>query len=66
MISIPSLAADDGDGWISITIGDDKSAFNREGIQFGAYLIATGDYGAWTMVKAFDGIKVYSRDDGST
>ena len=65
LVSIPSMASDETDGWISITIGDEKSEFAREGIRFGAYLIATGEYGDWTMEKDFDGIQVFSRDDGS-
>ena len=54
------------DGWISITIGNNKSAFERKGISFAIYLVATGNYGDWTMQSHFSDIKVYSRDDGST
>ena len=63
--AIPARAADN-DGWISITIGDEKSSFDRKGIQLEIYLIATGNYGDWTMVKDFKDITVFTRDDGST
>ena len=59
-------AAADNDGWVSITIGDEKSAFERGGITLELYLIATGDYGDWTMLKDFSDITVFTRDDGST
>ena len=61
---IPARAADN-DGWVSITIGDEKSEFDREGIQLEAYQIAQGDYGDWTMLKDFSDINVFTRDDGS-
>ena len=63
---IPAQAANDNDGWLSITIGDDKSPFDRKGIEVAVYMIATGDYGNWTMVKDFADITVFTRDDGST
>lgn len=54
-----------GDGWISITVGDEKSEFSPEGIQMEIYLVATGDYGNWTMTEAFSDITVFTRSDGS-
>ena len=65
LISLPALAANESDGWLSITIGDANSDFERGGVYLAAYLVATGDYGNWTMVEAFKSITVYSRDDGS-
>lgn len=64
---IPAQAADSGDdGWLSVTIGDDKSPFDRKDIDMKVYLIATGNqYGDWTMLDAFSDIVVYTRDDGS-
>ena len=53
------------DGWISITVGDEKSEFSPEGIQLEIYLVATGNYGNWTMVDAFSDITVFTRSDGS-
>ena len=61
---IPAMAADN-DGWISMTIGDEKSEYNRSGIPLELYLIATGDYGDWTMLQEFSDITVFTRDDGS-
>ena len=63
LAALPALAEDDG--WMSITVGDQHSTFDREGIQLAAYLVATGDYGAWTPVSSFSDIKMFSRDDGS-
>ena len=63
---IPAEADNQKDGWVSITIGDEKSPFSKEGIEVAVYLIATGDYGNWTMEKDFADITVFTRDDGST
>ena len=60
---VPAVA--EKDGWLSITVGDSKSEFDRENIELGIYLLATGDYGDWTMVNTFKDITVYSRGDGS-
>ena len=54
------------EGRITITIGDKDSEFQREGIQLGIYLLATGNYGDWTMVDTFKDIDVFTRKDGST
>ena len=54
------------DGWISITVGNRNSKFDRNNISFGIYLVARGDYGDWTMLDQFNDIKVFTRDDGST
>lgn len=63
LVCVPAVA--ENDGWLSITVGDSKSEFNREGIELGIYLLATGDYGDWTMVDTFSDITVYTRGDGS-
>ena len=67
LCSIPAWAAvrNQGDGWISITIGEESSEFDREGIGLSVYLIAKGEYGEWTMLDAFSDIKVFTRNDGS-
>ena len=57
---------DTGDGWLSITVGSNSSQFDREGIQLGIYLLATGDYGDWTMLDAFKDVEIFTRSDGST
>ena len=31
------------DGWLSITVGDERSGFNPEGTRIAIYLLATGD-----------------------
>ena len=66
LCAIPAEADNQNDGWISITIGNNKSAFERKGISFAIYLVATGNYGDWTMQSQFSDIKVFTRDDGST
>ena len=66
LCAVPAEAEKKNDGWISITVGNDKSEFDREKIGFAIYLIATGDYGDWTMVDRFSDITVFARDDGST
>ena len=65
---VPAVAenGDKKDGEIVITVGTKKSEFKREGIQLGLYLLATGDYGDWTMVSHFKDITIYTRKDGST
>ena len=50
---------------LTITIGNSGSKFDRKGIEIGAYLVAKGDYGDWTMVDNFSDVKVYAREDGS-
>lgn len=59
MIACIPARADDNDGWMSISIGHEK------GVELEAYLIATGDYGDWTMLKDFSDITVFTRGDGS-
>ena len=66
LCAIPAEAGNQTDGWISITIGNNKSGFERKGISFSIYQVATGVYGDWTMLNDFSDIKVFSRDDGST
>lgn len=66
LCAVSAEADNQHDGWISITIGNDKSEFDRENIGFAIYLVATGDYGDWTMVKHFSDITVFTRNDGST
>ena len=58
-------AAAENDGQLSITVGNSNSLFERSGIELGIYLLATGDYGDWTMVEAFKDITVFTRNDGS-
>lgn len=53
------------DGWLSITVGDERSGFNPEGTRIAIYLLATGDYGNWEMTENFSDITVFTRDDGS-
>lgn len=53
------------DGWLSITVGDEKTPFERNGMTFEIFLIATGNYGDWTMLDAFSDINVFTREDGS-
>ena len=63
--SVPAVTEENRDGWLSITIGDDRSDFDVQGIRMAIYLIATGDYGNWTMADAFNDIAVFTRSDGS-
>ena len=62
---LPVEAEDGLDGWISIKIGEKNSPFDRKGIILGAYLIARGDYGDWTMEPAFADIQVFVHEGGS-
>jgi len=55
----------ENDGWLSITVGEDRSGFDPEGIRMTIYLLATGDYGNWKMVEEFSDITVFTRSDGS-
>ena len=55
---IPAKAAGN-DGWFSISIGE------IEGVQLEIYLLATGNYGDWTMTENFSDITVATRGDGS-
>lgn len=63
--SVPAGTEEANDGWLSITVGDDRNEFDPEGIRLSIYLIATGDYGDWTMEDAFSDITVFVRNDGS-
>ena len=63
--SFPAGTEETKDGWLSITIGDDKNEFDPGGIHLAIYLIATGDYGDWTMEDDFRDITVFIRKDGS-
>lgn len=58
-------AAEDADGWLSISIGNERSGFDLQGVHIAIYRLATGDYGDWTMVDAFRDIRVFTRADGS-
>lgn len=53
------------DGKITITVGNDESQFDREGIIIDIYLIARGNYGDWTMLDAFSDITVFVRKNRS-
>lgn len=64
-VSVPAGTEETKDGWLSITVGDDRNEFDPGGIRLAIYLIATGDYGAWTMVDDFRDITVFIRQDGS-
>ena len=64
-LSVPAGAEELKDGWLSITIGDDRNEFDPAGIRMAIYLIATGDYGYWKMEDAFSDITVFVRSDGS-
>ncbi len=64
-VSVPAGTEETKDGWLSITIGDDKNEFDPGGIHLAIYLIATGDYGDWTMEDDFRDITVFIRKDGS-
>ena len=64
-VSVPAGTEEANNGWLSITVGDDRNEFNPEGIRLAIYLIATGDYGDWTMVDSFSDITVFIRSDGS-
>ena len=64
-VSVPAGTEETKDGWLSITIGDDKNEFDPSGIHLAIYLIATGDYGDWTMEDDFRDITVFIRKDGS-
>ena len=64
-VSVPAGTEEAKDGWLSITIGDDRNEFDPSGIRMAIYLIATGDYGDWTMEDAFSDITVFVRGDGS-
>ena len=64
-VSVPAGTEETKDGWLSITVGDDRNEFDPGGIRLAIYLIATGDYGAWTMVDDFRDITVFIRKDGS-
>ena len=61
---VPAVA--ENDGWLSITVEKKGLDFNKKDIRLGIYLLATGDYGNWTMVDTFKDITVYTRGDGST
>ena len=61
---LPAVTEEAKDGWLSITIGSGGSG-DFKGVHMAIYLLATGDYGDWTMVDAFSDIKVYTRGDGS-
>lgn len=54
------------DGYLSIVIGSDSSAYNREGIVLDAYLVAEGNYGDWKEQKIYDGIQVFTTDKKDT
>ena len=64
-VSVPAGTEEANDGWLSITIGDDRNEFDPSGIRMAIYLIATGDYGRWTMEDDFSDITVFVRSDGS-
>ena len=64
-VSVPAGTEETDNGWLSITVGDDRHEFNPEGIRLAIYLIATGDYGNWTMEDPFSDITVFIRSDGS-
>ena len=64
-VSVPAGTEETKDGWLSITIGDDKNEFDPGGIHLAIYLIAKGDYGDWTMEDDFRDITVFIRKDGS-
>ena len=64
-VSVPAGTEEANDGWLSITIGDDRNEFDPSGIRMAIYLIATGDYGSWTMEDDFSDITVFVRSDGS-
>ena len=64
-VSVPAGTEEANDGWLSITIGDDRNEFDPSGIRMAIYLIATGDYGNWTMEETFSDITVFVRSDGS-
>lgn len=61
------FAAADGakDGWLSISIGNENSAFDLQGVHMAVYQLATGDYGDWTMLDDFKDIQAFIRADGS-
>ena len=54
------------DGYLTIVVGSDSSAYNREGIVLDAYLVAEGNYGEWKEQKAYDGIQVFTTDKKDT
>lgn len=62
---LPAQAADDGDGKIVISFPENTIAYNHSNIRVSIYLLATGDYGDWTMTSNFSDIQVYTRGDGS-
>ena len=64
-VSVPAGTEETNNGWLSITVGDDRNEFNPEGIRLAIYLLATGDYGDWTMTEPFSDITVFIRSDGS-
>ena len=64
-VSVPAGTEEANNGWLSITIGDDRNEFDPSGIRMAIYLIATGDYGDWTMEDTFSDISVFVRSDGS-
>ena len=64
-VSVPAGTEESNNGWLSITIGDDRNEFDPSGIRMAIYLIATGDYGDWTMEETFSDITVFVRSDGS-
>ena len=56
LISLPSMAATVNEGKIIITVGNEKSQFQRSGIKLAVYQIATGEYGNWTAAKELPGL----------
>ena len=61
----PAAADDAKDGWLSISIGNERSGFDLKGVHIAIYQLATGNYGDWTMLDAFKDIQAFTRKDGS-
>ena len=55
------------DGFLSVTVGHDKSLFDREGIKLNVYLVAEGErYGDWKLLNPYKDIKVFTADKGES
>ena len=65
---LPAMAEQTkNDGQLSITFTDKGyKNFDPEGIKIAIYLVARGEYGAWTMESGFEDIDIFTGNDGST
>ena len=65
LMCLPATAETKNDGLLSVTVAA-NGKFDPKGITLAAYLVATGDYGEWTMQDYCRDVEIFTGTDGAT